>query len=247
MENPDLKAWKPDVDWSELAKGYDYIVGGFDIGLRKHPSHLSVFGKKDGRLTQLFQRFYDKMEYPDQVEQLNKISKNFHLDRGYVDNSRGEFNQRGLDERKWRLENFTAKQRNAMAAAFGEFYHASMIDLIDDKRQRSQITCVTTELQAPETVLGHGDAFWSVAMACLAAKEAEQGSMGDVGGAEGFIFDKKEPEWGGLDPFKAEYNNPIKSSCPQCGLPEPAWIPERPLCISCEYRGGPVNKEQRIA
>ena len=59
-----------------------------------------------------------------------------------------------------------------MAQVFENYVHSSSLKLLVDERQRQQIISVNNNLKAPETPLGHGDAFFSIAMALLAAYES---------------------------------------------------------------------------
>ena len=66
---------------------------------------------------------------------------------------------------------FTTKSKNTMAQIFEQYVHSDNLYLIKDERQRQQIISVNNELKAPETPMGHGDAFFSIAMALQAVHE----------------------------------------------------------------------------
>ena len=68
-----------------------------------------------------------------------------------------------------------------MAQIFEEFVHSGRLKLFRDGRQTNQILSVNNELKAPETPQGHGDAFFSIAMALLALHESEIHGVTDVG------------------------------------------------------------------
>ena len=56
-----------------------------------------------------------------------------------------------------------------------------------DAVQKEQILVVNRDLQAAETPNGHGDSFWSIALACLAADKLEgPSSYTGVGDAQVF-------------------------------------------------------------
>ena len=61
--------------------------------------------------------------------------------------------------------NFSRKSKNTMAQIFEQFIHSGVMSLIKDERQKQQILSVSNELKAPDTPLGHGDAFFSIALA----------------------------------------------------------------------------------
>ena len=68
-----------------------------------------------------------------------------------------------------------------MAHIFEEYVHSGQLGLLKDDRQKQQILSVNNELKAPETPQGHGDAFFSIAMALLACHESERMGFSDVG------------------------------------------------------------------
>jgi hypothetical protein len=148
----------------------EYIFAGFDIGKKRHPSHLVIFKVTGSKIEQIHQSWLDGWAFSDQVEYLNEVAQNFKITRGYIDNTRGELEDRGLD-RAWYPMHFTAKSKNTMAQIFEKYVHSGDLHLIKDERQRQQIISVNNELKAPETPMGHGDAFFSIAMALQAANE----------------------------------------------------------------------------
>ena len=117
-------------------------------------------------LLNYIERFLDSRDYTEQIAHLNSIAENFDLHRAYVDNSREELEERGL-EAIWNPLTFTLKQKRKMAQVFEEYVSSGRFQLIADERQRSQITCVNNDLKAPVTPLGHGDSFFPIAMALL--------------------------------------------------------------------------------
>lgn len=152
---------------------YD-VVGGFDIGKHRHPSHLSIFEVQEGKWRMLFQKFMDGWDYTAQIEFLQEKIEEFEMDALYYDNSRGEFEQ--ADERgdlPAEMEGVTLsrKMKQALATEFEKAVTQKEITLIDDQRMRNQVLVVTNDLQARETSEGHGDSFWSIALAFKEAAE----------------------------------------------------------------------------
>ena len=125
---PALKEFK---DWETG----DLFFGGFDVGKKRHPSHLVIFRKRGEKLEQIHSSFLDGWSYSDQIEYLNEVADNFNLTSGYVDNTRGELEDRGLDTR-WLAMNFTKKSKNTMASVFENFVHSGILKLIKDERQK---------------------------------------------------------------------------------------------------------------
>jgi len=149
------------------------LFAGFDIGKKRHPSHLVIFKKKGSKIEQIHQSWLDGWSYSDQVEYLNEVAQNFKITKGYIDNTRGELEDRGLD-RTWYPMHFTLKAKNTMAQIFETYVHSGNLSILKDERQRQQILSVNNELKAPETPMGHGDAFFSIAMALQALHETTQ-------------------------------------------------------------------------
>ena len=148
------------------------IYAGFDVGKKRHPSHLVIFEQDGDILKQIHQSFLDGWSYSDQIEYLNDVAKNFKLTKGYIDNTRGELEDRGLD-RTWLPLTFSQKSKMTMAQIFEQYIHDGRVKLQKDERQRQQILSVSNDLKAPDTPMGHGDAFFSIAMALQAAQESQ--------------------------------------------------------------------------
>ena len=161
------------------------IYAGFDVGKKRHPSHLVIFEQDGDTLKQIHQSFLDGWSYSDQIEYLNDVAKNFGLTKGYIDNTRGELEDRGLN-RSWLPLTFSQKSKMTMAQIFEQFIHDGRVKLQKDERQKQQILSVSNDLKAPDTPMGHGDAFFSIAMALQAAQES-QGLYTLVGSASEWV------------------------------------------------------------
>ena len=241
----------------------DQIFGGFDVGKKKHPSHLVLFRKRGEELQQIHSSFLDGWSYSDQIEFLNEVADNFDLDGGYIDNTRGELEDRGLDAR-WRPMNFTRKSKNTMAGVFEKFVHAGILKLIKDERQKQHILSVSNDLKAPDTPMGHGDAFFSIAMALQAAHDTAYKFV-DLGSATDWfnaispgetpesrkmmqdemkgLTEDQQKKLSSLNPLQMEPVNPSERASsapnPQCKemVCSPSfWVPERGLCLYCGHR-----------
>ena len=253
--SPATKEFK---DW----EGGDQFFGGFDVGKKRHPSHLVIFRKRGEKIEQVHHSFLDGWSYSDQIEYLNEVADNFRLTSGYIDNTRGELEDRGLDTR-WRPMHFTLKAKNTMAGVFENFVHSGIIKLIKDERQKQQILSVSNELKAPDTPMGHGDAFFSIAMALQAVhdtayKFVDLGSAADWLGAvspgetpesrKEMLDDKIGKEYNDkpnkvANPLQMEPVNVLEiaesAPNPQCAeaVCNPSfWVKERGLCLYCGHR-----------
>ena len=238
----------------------DQFFGGFDVGKKRHPSHLVIFRKRGEYLEQVHQSFLEGWSYSDQIEYLNDVAENFNLSLGYIDNTRGELEDRGLDHR-WLSMTFTKKSKNTMAHIFEQFVHSGNLRLIKDERQKQQILSVSNDLKAPDTPMGHGDAFFSIAMALQSVHETAYKFV-DLGSAADW-FDAVSPyetpegrreklEDEGLTNFNK--NSPADTlqmapvnaiermeSAPDPGCKEAVcnpsfWVPEKGLCLYCGHR-----------
>jgi len=244
-----------------------FLFAGFDVGKKRHPSHLVIFQREGEKVTQLHQSWLDGWNYSDQIEFLNEVAENFDLDRGYVDNTRGELEDRGLDFR-WKPLSFTLKSKNTMAQIFEEYVHSGQLSLLKDERQKQQILSVNNELKAPETPMGHGDAFFSIGMALLASWETGRFGVLHLGNIQGFLdpddhaellpeekqtpiiddLTADKPDTMGLPGgIQVDYTRIINADLTMADCPNPVceelickpefWVPERKLCIYCGYRG----------
>jgi len=221
------------------------LYAGFDVGKKRHPSHLVIFKKEGEYVTQIHQSWLDGWNYTAQIEYLNEIVENFDIEKGYIDNTRGELEDRGLDSTWWPMT-FTQKSKNTMAQVFEEKVHSGHLKLFRDARQTNQILSVNNELKAPETPQGHGDAFFSISMALMALHESDIHGVTDVGN----LFELIEPDImsrtgaEALADVNAMAINPglTMADCPNADCKESActpefWVPENHLCIYCGYRG----------
>jgi hypothetical protein len=232
----------------------DELYAGFDVGKKRHPSHLVIFKRTGQYLEQVHQSWLDGWDYSAQIEYLNEVAKNFNITKGYVDNTRGELEDRGLSNSWWPMS-FSSKSKHTMAQIFEEYVNSGNLKLLADERQKQQILSVSNDLKAPETPMGHGDAFFSVAMALTAAYESSRYKIQTVGDLND-VFTGAKPDETGIKevlkrlepPRPEEYNNtnslgetpPLDAPNPKCttqGCSPSVWVPENKLCLLCLYRG----------
>ena len=155
---------RPASEWKERMS----VVAGLDIGKKAHPSHLVVFQLKHGFYTQIFEMFMERWDYSKQVDYINDLIKFYQIDELRYDDTRSEmegFRERGLLGPEWIPIVFGAKNKFDMASNFSRLVNQNKITLLNKQRQIDSILSVNNELQAPETSIGHGDAFWSVGLA----------------------------------------------------------------------------------
>jgi hypothetical protein len=193
---------------------------------------LAIFvGSEDERkpIIQVHSSFLDGWDYTEQVKYLNTVARNFDIDKGYFDNTRTELEDRSLDS-IWTPIPFTSKQKRRLAQVFEEYVINGKIELIQDQRQRSQITCVDNDLNAPQTPLGHGDAFWSVALAVLAHYDFTSKGTKDIGSLSDWV---KAGDYASSKANQLDFDKNVeKGLCPKC-LESAGWIKDRALCLIC--------------
>jgi len=145
-----------------------------------------------------------------------------------------------------------------MAQVFKKYVHSGNLKLLVDSRQKGQILSVNNDLKAPETPLGHGDAFFSIAMALQAAHDSGLYQFQTLGNVMDWftddtntaqsipsISDELQSRWNEDDdnPSSIEHNNMIDlSEAPNVLCDEPLcnptyWVKERNLCLYCGHRG----------
>jgi hypothetical protein len=163
------------LDESFSSVGTLGCYGGMDVGKQVHPTHLAVFAlMPTGDLVQVYQEFLDGMDYRSQAKRVRQIIDHFKIRRFYYDNTRAEMEDRNMPRQALGMA-FNAKTKAQMALAMESRFYADDdemgIILLDDRRQTSQIVAVDKALRSVETSDGHGDAFWSNALAIRAADD----------------------------------------------------------------------------
>ena len=153
----------------------EFTFGGFDIGKHSHPSHLAVFGiDRRHNLIQVHSKFMDGWNYVDQLDYLKQAIDSFSIGKIYYDDTRSEFesfSEAGNLPAEMEGLTFTAKLKHQLAAAFDAVITKGNLMLLKDDRQTNQLLNVDNDLKSEQQVEGHGDSFWSIAMAIKAATE----------------------------------------------------------------------------
>lgn len=148
------------------------VYAGFDIGKVIHPSHLAVFEKIGNKLIQIHSKWFDHVDYIDQIDYLKEVIKNFKVNELVYDNTRGEFTiyeEEGRLPAEMTAVSLSSKMRFSAASALQSAVNRGEVELLDDDRQTRQILNCDEDLQSVETKDGHGDSFWSVGLGIKAA------------------------------------------------------------------------------
>lgn len=159
------------------------VFAGWDLGKKRHPSHFTVFEMVGGKAVQIYQEFWDGVDYNVQLGRVMRLKERLMIDKVAYDSTRGEFS---ILEEQGKLPgwlegiSFTNKSKQAMASALEKRVGQKNISLINDQRQINVMLQVNGELKAVETDEGHGDSFWSNGLALLLASEPMDKNPGIV-------------------------------------------------------------------
>lgn len=178
--NPELPNYTP-IAWEKVKAerkknkerdDYDKVAG-WDLGKKAHPSHFVLFEKRDKKRVQLISKWFDGVDYQDQLAWIKQVLETFGVYRCYFDGTRGELEmmmESGELPAEMESVHFTVKSKHSMATAIDKSVGNKEIELINDDRQTTQMLMVTNDLQAPETPDGHGDSFWSIGLSHMDAE-----------------------------------------------------------------------------
>jgi len=136
---------------------------------------ISKVGKKY-RLKQILSKWFDGTDYTEQLDYFKSAIRSFGISKMIIDNTRAEFDaldELGMVPREIELATMTARRNREMASLFDQAVGSASITFVNDDRQVNQICVVDNNLKAPETELGHGDAFFSNALAVQAAEQGQ--------------------------------------------------------------------------
>lgn len=151
---------------------------GWDIGKFRHPAHVAIFERVGNVWIQRYQEFMDGWDYTTQVDHVNSLIKRFSVKRGFYDATRGEveiFREQKVLSPVLRPVIFSSEQKWKMATNMDRLRTQGRLKLLQDRRQTNQFLVVNDALQAVETHEGHGEPFWTAAMALMADIEANRG------------------------------------------------------------------------
>ena len=115
----------------------------------------------------------DHTDYKDQLALCKRLIKDYKMQRLNYDDTRAEFEgfkERGELPPEMKGIVFTQKLKFKIAAQFEKMVKVKGIALVSDLRQRRQILNCDNDLKSMGTPEGHGDSFWSNALAIDAAK-----------------------------------------------------------------------------
>jgi len=74
------------------------VILGWDLGKKRHPSHIAIFEVVNNRFIQRYNLFLDGVDYIRQLRIVNDLIDRFQVDYGWYDATRGELES--LSEQK---------------------------------------------------------------------------------------------------------------------------------------------------
>lgn len=179
----------------EFYKG-KWVVGGHDIGKKAHPAHCAIYyrthttedsrGKPVHHYKQIVSKWFDRVDYKDQVDWLNQAIECFNVSVLRYDNTRGEFEtmaEQGKLHRNLEPIVFGSRNQNGLASSFDAKINGREVTMVNDTRQKEQILAVDGNLKAMETPEGHGDSFWSNVLA-LGEQKVREPRIRSIGNDE---------------------------------------------------------------
>ncbi len=163
--------------------------GGYDPARKRHPSHFAVVqpleraGERDPHLIQIASIWMEPGTlYQDQLSEIAKLGKRHRVGSIYYDSTHGDL--QALQDMDELPDGFaevylSGQTKSTIAGMLNTRLERGTLTLLPDERQQKNILQVNNLLQAEETELGHGDSFWSLALAVYAYQTEGQrrGSM----------------------------------------------------------------------
>jgi len=179
---PAQRWWVEGGHWSQGA------VAGLDLGKMRHPSHCAILLPYEHKLYQIASWWADDEPYTKQLEELGRLFGELKVKYCLWDATRGELSvlqeQGQLPEAMmWGPVTLTLEAKAKLAGGLCLALERGELVLLPDERQRRSILSVNNALQAAESESGHGDAFWSLALAVEAARR-----VGALGGLKAFVI-----------------------------------------------------------
>ena len=131
-----------------------------------------IEGEIPFKLIQIHSRWFDGVDYTVQLEYFLRAIRSFGIDMMYYDNTRAEFesmDEMGMIPRQMVGVVASSRSNYQSASDFDRLVTQKKIELLQEGRQRRMICIVDNDLKAPVTSEGHGDCFFSICNAILAA------------------------------------------------------------------------------
>ncbi len=147
------------------------VSAGWDIGKFRHPAFITVFEKSEGIWLQRYFEFMDGWDYSKQVDAANDIAKRYQVDFAFFDATGREvegFREKKILDKIWEPVIFKVETKWKMANNMESLRTQGKLFFIPNYRQLNQLLVVNNQLQALETIEGHGEPFFAAGLALLA-------------------------------------------------------------------------------
>lgn len=147
---------------------------GIDLGKVRHPSHIAIFTLSDGALWQRESIFLDQIDHMEQIDFCKQLIRDYNIKHFFYDSHGSEWTvpeERGELPRQLAPMPLQYQNRMKVAQSLRRCLngHDHQLKLLPHSRQNRQILSVDDNLQSPDQRGSHGDAFFSIALACHAA------------------------------------------------------------------------------
>ncbi|HET9621189.1 MAG TPA: terminase family protein [Kofleriaceae bacterium] len=161
------------------------LVAGFDVGRKRDLSELSIFEELDGKKVCRLLRSYDKVAFAEQESDLRRMLDTLPIARLSIDqNGIGMHLAENLrrDHAQVVPETFSNESKEIWATDFKILLQRKDVVLPKHRELVSQIHGVkrrltptgkpSFEVERDQDSKGHGDKFWSIALACQKERRA---------------------------------------------------------------------------
>lgn len=166
-----LECVNPDLKMQFFRNGNNITALGMDVGKKVHPSHIAIFERMNNIWVLVHHEFLDKVDYIEQLKIVNDLIQRFQVDYAFYDATRGEFDsfaEQKLLSPILQPVIFKSQTKYEMATNLDKIMTEQRILLPEDRRLLNQMLVVDSNLDALETNEGHGETFWSIALALSA-------------------------------------------------------------------------------
>jgi phage FluMu gp28-like protein len=169
------------------------LVAGFDVGRKKDLSELSIFEEVGGKKVCRMLRSYDRVPFSDQEADLRRMLTTLPIGRLSIDQTGIGMHlaeNLGRDFGQVVPETFTNESKEIWSNDFKILLQRKDVVLPKDRELVSQIHSIKKrltpsgkpafEVERDEVGRGHGDRYWSVALACQKERGPLPGAVTEI-------------------------------------------------------------------
>jgi len=144
------------------------IVGAWDLGKKVHPARFSVFEVEGENWSEIHFKWFDHIDYGDQLDYVAEAIESLEIDQVYYDNTRGELEalvEKNVVPYECIPVVLSSKKRKALSTLFDQKVQRKQMKMLDDQRSKSTMLAVQNDLDTIENESGHGESFWTTCLA----------------------------------------------------------------------------------